>query len=188
MPGAPTLSVPRMTIYRDAPAPDLAIAIAIAIAPDRRRRNSLYAFAGGASAAVAVGVLSGALHAPRNVPDTMTVDQLMATTPPSSLSAIRVDGDLVPDSVVRQDSPCEYRFSVEKNGFRMPVRHAACVLPDPLAAAIEERYAVPITVEGALQTQGFVATGVLARVPSCCFCSAEGRKAQLKAFMEAKTR
>lgn len=27
---------------------------------------------------------------------------------------VRVEGDLVPDSVVRQESPCQYRFSVEK--------------------------------------------------------------------------
>jgi cytochrome c-type biogenesis protein CcmE len=171
-----------MSIYRDGPVPDLAIAIAIA--PDRRRRNNLYAFAGGVSTALVVGFLSGALHAPRSVPAIMTVDQLMATTPPSALTAIRVEGELVPDSVVRQDTPCEYRFAVEKNGFRMPVRHAACVLPDPLAAAIEERYAVPVIVEGALEPEGFVASGVLARVPSCCFCTPEGRKAQLKAFME----
>jgi len=168
-----------MSLYRDGPLPDLTLAIA----PDRRRRNAMVTFAAGAGVALVVGSLMGAVRSPRSIPTTAGVDQLMAATDrPTSL--IRVDGDLVPDSLVRQESPCEYRFSVEKNGFRMPVIHRACVLADPLVEAIAERYAVPVTVEGELRAEGFVANAVLARVPSCCFCTAEGRKAQLKAFLE----
>ena len=171
-----------MNAYRD-PARELDIAIA----PDRRRRNRLLAFAGGIGATLAVAFLGSAtrdwLSPTRPWP---RVDELF-TTGRRDVPR-RVNGDLVPGSMVRLDGPCEYRFAVESAGFRMPVRYASCVLSDPLAEALEDHDPVPITIEGTLGPGGFVATAVLTRTPSCCFCSPEARKEQRRAAREARLR
>ena len=176
MGGLAGLSIPRMNAYRDDPARELDIAIA----PDHRQRNRLLAFAGGIGATLAVvllGTTARAWLAPSQ--PWPRVDELF--TAEHHDLPLRVNGDLVPGSMVRFDAPCEYRFAIESAGFRMPVRYASCVLSDPLAEAVEDQEPVPITIEGALGPAGFVATGVQARTPSCCFCSPEARKEQRKA-------
>ncbi|CAN5923240.1 hypothetical protein BH11MYX4_BH11MYX4_33860 [soil metagenome] len=167
-----------MSAYRHDPDPERSLAIAIE--PDHRRRNRRLAFAGGVLATLAVGLLGDAARAwlapSRPWPK---VDELFTRNPQDSPR--RMDGDLVPGSMVRMDGSCEYRFAIESRGFRVPVRFASCVLSDPLAEAVEDGEQVTITVEGTLGPSGFVASGVLARTPSCCFCSPEGRKEQRRA-------
>ncbi|CAN5738797.1 hypothetical protein BH11MYX4_BH11MYX4_54580 [soil metagenome] len=43
---------------------------------------------------------------------------------------VRAVGNLVHGSLVRRDSPCEYRFTIEKNGAELPVSFKKCVVPD----------------------------------------------------------
>ncbi len=186
MPGRAYLSLPRMRLYRDGSVPDLRIEIE----PDRRRRNRALAFLGGAVAALVVSLLVAKVQSSRNAgysfgvnEHSFGVDELMRAGP-HARTPLRVHGDLVAGSLVRQDSPCEYRFSVEKNGFSMPVRFVSCVVSDPFAVATEDGDAVPVMVEGELQPSGFVASNLMARVPSCCFCKAEDRKKQMKAWRE----
>jgi cytochrome c-type biogenesis protein CcmE len=66
---------------------------------------------------------------------------------------------------VKRDSPCEYRFTVEKKGVQMPVRYAQCVVPDTFRDV--PNVEVGVTVEGKLQPDGsFEASSVLAKCPS----------------------
>jgi cytochrome c-type biogenesis protein CcmE len=175
-----------MSAYRQAGgAPDGAIAITIA--PDHRRRNRLLAFAAGIGATLSLGLVGDAARAwldpSRPWPK---VDELL--TQDRQPTPRRVNGDLVPGSMMRLEGPCEYRFAIESRGFRMPVRYTSCVLSDPLAEAVAEDEPVPITVDGTLGPDGFVASAVLARTPTCCFCSPEARKEQRRAAREARAR
>jgi cytochrome c-type biogenesis protein CcmE len=66
---------------------------------------------------------------------------------------------------VKRDSPCEYRFSIEKNGTTLPVRFAQCVVPDTFRDVPDVD--VGVTVEGELQADSsFEASSVLAKCPS----------------------
>ena len=172
-----------MTAYRDDPARHRDIAIA----PDHRRRNRLLAFAAGVAATSLFGVLgttARAWLAPSRPPP--RVDEVLTSW--SEDTPHRIDGDLIPGSLVRLESPCEYRFAMESRGFRMPVRYTSCILSDPLAEAVADGEAVPVTVNGELGPSGFVASSVLARTPSCCFCNPEARKEQRRAAREARLR
>lgn len=78
---------------------------------------------------------------------------------------VRVEGNLVHGSLEKRDSPCEYRFKMEKGGAELAVRYAQCVVPDTFrdVAGMD----VGVTVEGELQADGsFEATSVLAKCPS----------------------
>lgn len=68
----------------------------------------------------------------------------------------------------------------------MPVRYTSCVLSDTLVETVQYGEAVPVTVAGELGPRGFVASSVLARTPSCCFCAPEARKEQRRAAREAR--
>jgi cytochrome c-type biogenesis protein CcmE len=66
---------------------------------------------------------------------------------------------------VKRDQPCEYRFTIGKNGAELPVRFAQCVVPDTFRDVPD--LDVGVTVEGELQADGsFEATSVLAKCPS----------------------
>ena len=179
--GASSLSLARMSLYRHGPASDLGIGIE----RDCRRRNCALAFFAGAVAVLVVGLLVAKIHSSRDaVAAAAGVDQLM-TTAPGVGARVRVQGDFVPGSLVRQASPCESRFTLEKNGFRVPVRHASCVLSDPFEAAAQDGDPVPMTVEGELKPTGFVATDLRVMVPSCCFCSREAEREKMKVWHSA---
>jgi cytochrome c-type biogenesis protein CcmE len=78
---------------------------------------------------------------------------------------VRVEGELVPGTLVKRDSPCEYRFSVHKDSARLPVRYAQCVIPDGFRDVPQG--GVQVTVEGALTKGGdFEATLVMAKCSS----------------------
>ncbi len=93
------------------------------------------------------------------------VDQLVAEKARFAGRAVRAEGNLVHGSLVKRDTPCEFRFSITKNGTDVPVRYAQCVVPDTFrdVAGMD----VGVTVEGQLLADNsFEATSVLAKCPS----------------------
>ncbi len=78
---------------------------------------------------------------------------------------VRVEGELVPGSLVKRDQPCEYRFTIHKDDAKLPVRYPQCVIPDGFRDRPEG--GVLVTVEGALaQTGDFQASLVMAKCSS----------------------
>jgi cytochrome c-type biogenesis protein CcmE len=78
---------------------------------------------------------------------------------------VRVEGNLVHGSLVHHDKPCEYDFTITKNGTELPVRFAQCVVPDTFRDV--PGMDVGVTVEGELHADDtFEATTVLAKCPS----------------------
>ncbi len=93
------------------------------------------------------------------------VDQLLAQKAKFVGRPVRAEGNLVHGTLVKRDQPCEYRFSIAKNGSELPVRFAQCVVPDTFRDVPEMD--VGVTVEGELQANdSFEATNVLAKCPS----------------------
>lgn len=93
------------------------------------------------------------------------VDALLQERGKFQGKAVRAEGNLVHGTLVRRVSPCEYRFTIEKNGTSMPVRFADCVVPDTFRDVPGMDLAV--TVEGKLLADNsFEATNVLAKCPS----------------------
>lgn len=93
------------------------------------------------------------------------VDQLVAEKGKFVGKPVRAEGNLVHGTLVRKDSPCEYRFRIEKNGVEVPVRYAGCVVPDTFRDM--PGMDVAVTVEGQLRADDSLeATQVLAKCPS----------------------
>jgi cytochrome c-type biogenesis protein CcmE len=93
------------------------------------------------------------------------VDQLLANKARFMGRPVRAEGNLMHGSLVKREQPCEYRFSIAKNGAELPVRFAQCVVPDTFRDVPEMD--VGVTVEGELQSDDtFEATSVLAKCPS----------------------
>ena len=93
------------------------------------------------------------------------VDELLAQKKKFAGRPVRADGNLVHGSLVKRDSPCEYRFTIMKNGAELPVRYPQCVVPDTFRDV--PNMDVGVTVEGELQADdSFEASSVLAKCPS----------------------
>jgi cytochrome c-type biogenesis protein CcmE len=93
------------------------------------------------------------------------VDALLAERAKFVGRPVRAEGNLVHGSLVKRELPCEYRFSIEKNGVELPVRFGQCVVPDTFRDVPD--LDVGVTVEGELQPNAtFEATSVLAKCPS----------------------
>ncbi len=93
------------------------------------------------------------------------VDDLVANHAKFAGRPVRAEGNLVHGSLVKRDQPCEYRFTIAKNGTEVPVRYAQCVVPDTFRDV--PGMDVGVTVEGELQADNsFEATSVLAKCPS----------------------
>ncbi|MCL2778178.1 MAG: cytochrome c maturation protein CcmE [Polyangiaceae bacterium] len=94
-----------------------------------------------------------------------TVDELVAAKAKFVGKPVRAEGNLVHGSLVKRDSPCEYRFIIEKNGVQVPVRFAKCVVPDTFRDV--PGVDVGVTVEGTLSPDASLdASNVLAKCPS----------------------
>src|SRR5690349_5154599 len=94
-----------------------------------------------------------------------SIDQLMATKSASVGRMVRVEGELVPGTLMIRDKPCEYRFKIHGQTAEVPVRYAQCVIPDGLRDV--PGGGVQVTVEGSLTAQGeFEATQVMAKCAS----------------------
>jgi cytochrome c-type biogenesis protein CcmE len=93
------------------------------------------------------------------------VDQLVAQKARFIGRPVRAEGNLVHGTLEKRDTPCEYRFTITKNGVDVPVRYAQCVVPDTFRDV--PGMDVGVTVEGALLADNsFEATTVLAKCPS----------------------
>lgn len=94
------------------------------------------------------------------------VDEILAQREQLVGRPIRVEGELVPGSLVKRDTPCEYRFGVRdatKTERQITVSYPHCAVPDQLRDAP----GVQLTVEGKLRPDGQLdATNVLAKCSS----------------------
>lgn len=93
------------------------------------------------------------------------VDELVKNKARFAGRAVIAEGNLVHGTLEKRDQPCEYRFTLEKNGTEMPVRFPQCIVPDTFkdVAGMD----VGVTVEGELKAdESFEATSVLAKCPS----------------------
>lgn len=94
-----------------------------------------------------------------------TVDQLVAEQARLAGREVRVQGILVKGSLVYQEQPCEYRFTLTHKGTELNVRYPVCVVPDSFRDA--PTLDVEVTAAGKLGAGGvFEATGVMAKCPS----------------------
>jgi cytochrome c-type biogenesis protein CcmE len=118
----------------------------------------LVAVAAGIVALVLTGMKDNAIYS-------KPVDQLVAEKSRFVGRAVRAEGNLVHGTLLKRDSPCEYRFTITKNGTEVPVRYAQCVVPDTFRDV--PGMDVGVTVEGQLLADNsFEATSVLAKCPS----------------------
>ena len=93
------------------------------------------------------------------------VDELLANPGKFAGRPVRAEGNLVHGSIERRETPCEWRFAIERKGVQMPVRYAQCIVPDTFRDVAGTD--VGVTVEGQLSADGqFQATTVLAKCPS----------------------
>jgi cytochrome c-type biogenesis protein CcmE len=82
---------------------------------------------------------------------------------------VRMEGELVPGTLVKRDKPCEYRFRVRpidgKSDDSLEVRYPVCVVPDSFRDVPDG--GTLVTVEGKLQQDGhFEATFLMAKCSS----------------------
>jgi cytochrome c-type biogenesis protein CcmE len=78
---------------------------------------------------------------------------------------LRVQGTLVKGTLVRRESPCEYRFRMKKNGSEIAVSYPQCVVPDTFRDVPEMD--VDVTATGKLAADGhFQASEIMAKCPS----------------------
>lgn len=118
----------------------------------------LLVMAGALVALFLVGFKEAAIYA-------LPVDQLMSSQDKLAGRKVRVEGELVPGTLVKRDDPCEYRFTIHSAQAQMPVRYAQCVIPDTFRDM--PGGGVQVTVEGALNREGnFDATLVMAKCTS----------------------
>lgn len=95
----------------------------------------------------------------------MGVDLLLKEQEKYKTRNVRVEGTLVKGTLVRREQPCEYRFKIQKDSAVLPVRYAACVVPDTFRDM--PGMDVSVTAEGKLAEGGhFEATHIMAKCPS----------------------
>jgi cytochrome c-type biogenesis protein CcmE len=101
-----------------------------------------------------------------------TVDEVKAKAGELGDRQLRVQGGLVEGTLVRRDSPCEYRFMIRKlekdgkldtTGQALEVRYPLCVVPD----TFRDKAGVEVTAEGRLAADGHLqASKIFAKCPS----------------------
>jgi cytochrome c-type biogenesis protein CcmE len=95
------------------------------------------------------------------------VDEVKAQAATLGERLVRVQGSLVAGSLVRRDTPCEYRFLMrnlnEKTGEALEVRYPLCIVPD----TFRDKEGVEVTAEGRLAGDGHLqASKIFAKCPS----------------------
>lgn len=75
---------------------------------------------------------------------------------------LRVEGDLQQGSVRFREDPCEWRFTIARDGVEMPVSFPQCIVPD----TFRDDYGIIVTVQGRLEDGVFVASELVPRCPS----------------------
>jgi cytochrome c-type biogenesis protein CcmE len=95
----------------------------------------------------------------------MGVDALLKEQQKYKSRNVRVEGMLVKGTLMRREQPCEYRFKIQKEAAVLPVRYAACVVPDTFRDM--PGMDVSVTAEGKLDDSGqFEASHIMAKCPS----------------------
>lgn len=145
-------------------APD---AIGAQVVPPTRKPQSkaglwllvvLVVVGGAVASVVLMGVKEAAVYA-------MTVDKLVARGGELQGRKVRVEGQLVPGTLVKRDSPCEYRFTMQASDVPIKVRYEKCEIPDTFRDRPEG--GVEVTAEGKVNAEGtFEATLVMAKCTS----------------------
>jgi cytochrome c-type biogenesis protein CcmE len=74
---------------------------------------------------------------------------------------LRVEGDLKPGSIHFRESPCEWRFTLGKEGREMPVRFPQCIVPD----TFKDGMGLKVTVQGKLTGEGYFQANQV--IPRC---------------------
>ncbi len=92
------------------------------------------------------------------------VDELAQNADQYAARNVKVQGELVKGSLKHRAEPCEYRFFIESNGERLPVRYARCVVPDTFRDVPDMD--VEVTAEGKMAGEYFEATQIMAKCPS----------------------
>ena len=97
------------------------------------------------------------------------IDELKAQAADLGERQVRVQGMLVSGTLTRRDSPCEYRFFMEKAGAKgsepLKVQYAQCVVPDTFRDV--KGVEVEVMAEGRLAPDGHLeATKIFAKCPS----------------------
>jgi cytochrome c-type biogenesis protein CcmE len=147
----------------DADSPPVAAAVAMKPAKSKKGNLALLvallAMALGVVALFLVGFKEAAVYA-------MPADEVVAKAGSLNGKRLRVDGELVPGTLVKRDDGCEYRFRMQVNKIELPVRFAKCVIPDTFRDRPEG--GVMVTVEGELADDGklFEASTVMAKCAS----------------------
>jgi len=78
---------------------------------------------------------------------------------------LRVEGELVPGTLVKRNDPCEYRFVMHVDDAQLSIRYPKCVIPDTFRDRPEG--GVMVNVEGTLTNEEqFDATLVMAKCAS----------------------
>jgi cytochrome c-type biogenesis protein CcmE len=138
-------------------------AVEAAQAPGKMRwglLGALLALMGGILAIVFAGGQEAVAYSYR-------VDEIKAQGAQFGDRLVRVQGALVAGSLVRRDSPCEYRFMMrtlhEKTGEALEVRYPLCIVPD----TFRDKEGVEVTAEGRLAADGHLqASKIFAKCPS----------------------
>jgi cytochrome c-type biogenesis protein CcmE len=93
------------------------------------------------------------------------VDEVVKQSADLQSKNLRLQGTLVKGSLVRRESPCEYRFRLTKNGSEIGVSYAQCMVPDTFRDVPEMD--VDVTATGKLAADGhFQASEIMAKCPS----------------------
>jgi cytochrome c-type biogenesis protein CcmE len=120
--------------------------------------------------ALGVGVLAFVFNSGEDaVVYSYQVDQIKAQAADLGERQVRVQGILVPGTLVRRDEPCEHRFMIQKQGATgsepLAVTYAQCVVPDTFREV--KGVEVEVTAEGRLGEDGHLeASKIFAKCPS----------------------
>jgi cytochrome c-type biogenesis protein CcmE len=133
-------------------------------APKRRKKTNtgllvmLLLMVGGIVSLFAFGFKEASIYS-------MPVADFMAQKEQHAGRRVRIEGELVPGTLVRRDKPCEYRFRLRGGGQELEIRYPQCVVPDTFRDMPQG--GVEVTAEGELKEAGyFEASTILAKCSS----------------------
>ncbi len=94
----------------------------------------------------------------------MPVDQFLAQKDEHVDRRVRLEGELVPGTLVKREKPCEYRFQLKGVERQLEVRYPQCIVPDTFRDVPEG--GVEVTAEGSLRGEHFEADLIMAKCSS----------------------
>ena len=97
----------------------------------------------------------------------MKVSQFLAEQDKHAGKRVRIEGELVPGTLQKRDSPCEFRFTVmdqQAKDRRIAVRYPQCIVPDTFRDVPQG--GVEVTAEGLMKADHFEASLIMAKCAS----------------------